>query len=432
MTSTPPLQQYHDPLPNYHAADAIMKYRSYSMTNGARPQHFQYSNDWMNPQSASLTSPFSPLTSPAMPQMKSESPQLGHSPLVAFPTLTHQTSSPAAFQSSNSANQSHSFVNPTTIQDGNARPADVNRIEMTRAAAAQSLPPRTPTEVERRRRISNPAYPFKSPEQIVAQKEEREKTGSQSSGSRPTSRPGSGYTTTALPSPGLNAVQFGPDPQHPPMFINPNATQISPPGTSAGRRNKSGSISGGIGPMGPPTQPMPPFKRSMSSGNMHTPNFGIMAGLGSFGSSGTSLSHLTQPFPRPAPKPIGVHHPRMQVPDAPIAIPAALLTASLEPRPTFPGGTPKNDRAVPTTLMECKEKSGFWGRIAGHFVRKHERSASVYKSPFGHGPVVNTQMMGPILIGSGDGLAGRFYTSLDEEGRRQIDNYRQHHMGRRR
>merc|ERR1712230_349705 len=111
-------------------------------------------------------------------------------------------------------------------------------METIRAAANQPPPPPPSAEVERRRRISNPAYPFKSPDQIKAQKEAEKK-------SPPGSRPTSSYV---LPSPRLQHDHYldpssseSPiqplDPQNPPQFINPNATQISPPGSSAGHRS---------------------------------------------------------------------------------------------------------------------------------------------------------------------------------------------------
>jgi len=424
------------------------------------PQSMQYTHDWMNPPGRSPSFP-----SPAMPTMESNSPELAFKQPATF------TQSPSTMQGSpllSASNpQSHTpsqpqsqpgqpFLGDSAVSRGTGGTSttpslkkEASSIESNRTRMSSWPPPRTPTEIERQRRISNPSWPFKSPEQIMAQKGEREKNGSQSSGSRPVSRPGSGYSTKAFPSPRLHATPYGPEPQ-PQMYVNPTATQLSSSGTGHSRA-KSMSMSAGLGMMGPPTHhSMPPFRRSMSSNNLTPMDLDLKADITGFriDFANHSSQHMPVFGPHPMPPPSRSRKSTMTaaapsyIPDAPIAPPSPELELTLESRPTTRSGTPVNDRPPPAALESWQNHPGFWGKIAMYFLRKHESSATVYKSPFGVGSTSSSDLPGATLsqgadtmmrmqgastIGNDGGLAGRWLGDLDHGSRDVVEYWKGEH-----
>lgn len=451
-TTTSPMpgyRPYHNAMPNYYGNENAR----YGMYASPTQQSMHFTHNWMNPPGRSPSFP-----SPAMPVMETNSPELG------FKQPATYTQSPTSMQSPsypphNSpppppqlAQQSHiqngnSFLGDSAVSRGtggtNYTPSlkkEASSIESRRSTMSNLPPPRTPTEEQRQRRISNPSWPFKSPEQILAQKTEREKNGSQSSDSRPVSRPGSGYSTKAFPSPRM-LPQYGPEPQ-PQMYVNPVATQLSPPQLPIGHnRAKSMSVSAGLGQMAPPLQrpAMPPFRRSFSSNNLVPLDATIKA----------DIAGLKQEF-APALPVFGPHMPPpsrrrrttikteyQPIIDAPIAPPSPELEVSLQPRPTTRSGTPTNDRPMPEPILHWQTHPGFWGKIASYFGRKHESAATVYKSPFGQisnsdlpTPIVANEvgrMQGASTIGNDAGLAGRWLCDLEDSRRDFVESWKIEH-----
>lgn len=455
-SSMTPYRPYHNVTPSYYSNDTPR----YGGMGGYTPQSMQFTHDWMNPPGRSPSFP-----SPAMPTMESNSPELAFKQPATFTQSPTALSNNANFPSPNSQpqsqNQSQSgspFLGDSavsrgaggTIQTVPALKQEASSIDSTRTSASTLLPPRTPTETERRRRISNPSWPFKSPEQILAQKGEREKNGSQSSGSRPVSRPGSGYSTKAFPSPRLHAMPYGPEPQTP-MYINPTATQLSSSATLVGHsRAKSMSVSAGLGKMGPPMQypGMQPFRRSMSSSNLTPMDLDIKHNLADLRQD--LVSRRTPVFgPQAMPPPSRSRRSTMtngappSLPDAPIAPPSPELESSLESRPTTRSGTPVNDRPLPDAITSWQSHpASFWGKIANYFSRKHESSATVYKSAFGVGSRSTTdvsgtvsglgidvgmKMQGASTIGNDEGLAGRWLGDLEDSQRSVVEHWKTEH-----
>lgn len=441
------------PLPLYTTHSATTAYRPYhnitpSYYNdppryGFTPQSMQFTHDWMNPPGRSPTFP-----SPAMPTMESNSPELAFKQPATFTqsptTLSNSTTFPSPNLQPQFQNQSQSgspFLGDSAVSRGaggtNHEPALKKENSSTDSirSVPTLLPPRTPTEAERQRRVSNPSWPFKSPEQILAQKGEREKNGSQSSGSRPVSRPGSGYSTKAFPSPRINAM-YGPEPQ-PPMYINPTATQLTP--AIGHSRAKSMSVSASIGKMGPPVQyPPHPFRRSMSSSNLVPMDLDIKPNLADL-----RQDLVSRPF-GPMPPPSRSRRSTMNsgiapTIEAPIAPPSPELESSLESRPTTRSGTPVNDRPPPEVISSWQSHpASFWGKIANYFSRKHEASATVYKSAFGVGSntdlssaglgiEVGMRMQGASTIGNDVGLAGRWLGDLEDEQRSIVEHWKNEH-----
>ncbi|KAK5951151.1 hypothetical protein OHC33_007904 [Knufia fluminis] len=452
----PGYRPYHNIAPSYYSNDNSR----YNMMGSFTPQSMQFTHDWMNPPGKSPSFP-----SPAMPTMESNSPEL------AFKQPANFTHSPSAMQNSpllpainpqsHTPSQSQTqpgqpFLGDSAVSrgtGGTSTPSlkkEASSIESNRTTMSSLPPPRTPTEIERQRRISNPSWPFKSPEQIMAQKGEREKNGSQSSGSRPVSRPGSGYSTKAFPSPRLHATPYGPEPQ-PQMYINPTATQLSSSASTSHSRAKSMSVSAGLGKMGPPTyHSMPPFRRSMSSNNLTPMDLDVKADITGLRHdfSGHTNRHMPVFGPHPMPPPSRSRRSTMTAAappsdiDAPIAPPSPGLESTLGSRPTTRSGTPVNDRPPPPALVSWQNHPGFWGKIATYFLRKHESSATVYKSPFGVGPSSSTDLLGTVpsqgtdamtrmqgasTIGNDEGLAGRWLVDLDHNSRDVVEYWKGEH-----
>jgi len=236
--------------------------------------------------------------------------------------------------------------------------------------------------------------------------------------SPPGSRPSSSYM---LPSPRMQHDGFmhssssaSPthqlDPQNPPQFINPNATQISPPGSSAGHRSARASFSGfGAAPSMAP--PLPAGLRKSHSVDMTFDMADLSAHSLAGGNHYMPKRSLYSPLSGVGAFP--------QLPTASAEIPMAQasrpLLESLEKRPLGPSGLPLNDRPVPPQLTEWRDRGGFWGRVASYYIQKHLNAATVYRSPFTVGA---TGWQGD------DGtLAQRYYDSLEPHQRARIDDY---------
>ncbi|KPI41813.1 DNA damage-responsive transcriptional repressor RPH1 [Cyphellophora attinorum] len=371
------------------------QYPAYQNAFNAQRQVPQYSQQWMNP----------------MPQMRPGSSHNQHSPHLSQP---NGGQFPAYVQQSHQQfpyNSQHQRTQSTPVSDTERIRQETARIESIRAAANRPPPPPPSAAIERQRRISNPAYPFKSPDQILAQKEAEKNTP-------PGSRPGSSYqmgspaTTDAYrPSTSASMSALGSRPME---FIDPTATQITPPGSSAGRRSASNSLSMMPGTMGPPLQPH--LHRTASAGMLERPTFNT-----------SNASQISNYVPRrsvydPLYKAQGPLQPITQpnlpppLPQPPMAEPSPVLLASLQPRSTSPGGYPLNDRAVPEQLVKWKAQGGFWAKVATYYINKHVASASAYRSPFAD--LHNTPWR----------LAEQYYQSLDFEGRAKVDDYRNNGM----
>lgn len=408
--SLPPLKQYSEPFPTFQDAEAANQYANSAMLNpGVRQQTFHYGNDWMN---QTVTNGDGHYSAPQNAGMNSMLPQFGsqQSPSMstgAFTAYNQQAQNQFIFQNSINAINGNSGLN-SPFQP------HPPRIETIRAAASQPPPPPPSAEVERQRRISNPAYPFKSPDQIKAQKEANQS-------SPPGSRPTSSYM---LPSPRLQHNNYMHnnsattsvhtlDPQNPPQFINPNATQISPPGTSAGHRSARGSFSGlGVHmSMGPPVQPV--LKRS------HSMDMDI--DLAPFPANYLPTSTFTPK--RSAFDPLTknayalTQQKQVQKSEPPMARPSPLLAASLEKRPLGSNGLMLNDRPPPKQLLDWQARGGFWGKVASYYIGRHQEQATIYRSPFSGSSICGPQQLEPTL-------AQRYYESLECEQKIKIDEIR--------
>ncbi|EXJ93631.1 hypothetical protein A1O1_02023 [Capronia coronata CBS 617.96] len=398
--SLPPLNQYHDHFPAFSTMDSSSGYGVTSgMSPSVRTQQYEYSNDWMAPSNNGRKSSFG---TPANSGMHSTlSPHFDPSqsaeitPFPAFAPHSHlQFSYPGDSSQGSGTNTSY----------------QPSPMESIRAAANQPPPPPPSAEVERQRRISNPAYPFKSPDQIKAQKGAEKISPSGS-------RPNSSYM---LPSPRLQHDSYlssntsaspvhALDPQNPPQFINPNATQISPPGSSAGHRSASGSFSGlGIRPTMDSSM-RPRLKKSMS--------LDMDIDLAPFPAHYMQMNaYVPKPLTFDPLSHVNAFTPsKTQTTEPSIAAPSRQLLGSLEKRPVGPNGLRLNDHPVPKQLTDWEEKGGFWGRVAGYYIQKHQTAATVYKSPFaGIGQRAN-----------GRTLAQRYYDSLEPEQQARIEEHLQ-------
>lgn len=410
--SLPPLRQAQDQFPNFDVVENTPGYGHSMMNTNIRQQQYHYSNDWMNSNTANQSMGFAPppnsgLNSILGPKFgQAQSPGAPNSP---FPAFVQQSHLQFPFQGT---------ASPTPGSSGSSTPYQNpnSRLENIRAAATQPPPPPPSAEVERQRRISNPAYPFKSPDQIKAQKEAEKH-------SPPGSRPGSSYM---LSSPALHHDSYinssssvSPiqtlDPENPPQFINPNATQISPPGSSIGHRSARASFSGlGItSTVSPPAHPG--LKRAMSFNMV----LDMAHDLAPFPASSLSLSNILPK--RSAYDPLSSASAAMQqkvqpASEPPMAAPSRLLMEGLEKQSIGSNGLLLNDRPVPKQLNDWLTRGGFWGRVAGYYIQKHQGAASVYKSPF-------TTMTHPVGVSS---LAERYYESLEPEQRASIDGAKAH------
>ncbi|OCT52422.1 jmjC domain containing protein [Cladophialophora carrionii] len=441
--SLPPLNQY-EPFPSFDALDNGGRYGPSTMTSNMRTQQYQYSTDWMNPAAAGRSSS---VDYPPNTGLNSVLPQYGQpqSPAASpFPSYVQQSHLQFPYQG-------HADPTPQT-SSGPSTPYQQPRLESIRAAASQPPLPPPSAEVERQRRISNPAYPFKSPDQIKAQKEAHQN-------SPPGSRPGSSYM---LSSPAMQQQQsfnvhsgsssaspaIQPlDPQNPPQFINPNATQISPPGSSAGRRSTRNSFSTVLG---------------LGSGTSASTHMGLRR-THSMDMMDLDMIHDMAPFPAAnlnsmqmqvsnyiakrsifdplnpvnTTGPIGQLHKSAQImpqliPQAqlapslpPMAAPSPLLLQSLEKRPLAPSGLLDNDRPIPPQLAEWQARGGFWGKVSAYYIQKHQGMASVYTSPFR-----KMDEKQSAWDGKEKGLAERYFEGLDWELKAKVDEIRGQ-MGRR-
>ncbi|KAJ9617245.1 hypothetical protein H2200_000966 [Cladophialophora chaetospira] len=437
--SLPPLKQY-EPFPSFNAMD---NYVPSTTTSNMRTQQFSYSNDWMNPQAAQRSpsigsSHNTALHSVMLPQY-GQPQSIGASPFPSYVQQSHQQ-----FPYQANPNQS------PQMSSGSSTPYQQPRLETIRAAANQPPPPPPSAEVERQRRISNPAYPFKSPDQIKAQKEAQQN-------SPPGSRPGSSYMMSSpvmqqqpfnMHSGSSAASPIQPlDPQNPPQFINPNATQISPPGSSAGHRSGRNSFSTGLGlsstmtasgNMGlkrshsmdmmdvDMTHDMAPFPAA-NFNNMqpqisgYVPKRSIFDPLNPINTTSASMQppKLQQLIPQPVP------HSQLPRTPPPMAAPSPLLLQSLERRPLAPSGLLNNDRAIPHQLAEWQVRGGFWGKVSGYYINKHMGMASAYISPF-----TKMDERESAWDGSAMGVAERYYEELSWEEKNRVDEVRGS-MGRR-
>ena len=371
----PPSRPFQNGMQNYNAP----QYPGFSAQIRQQPQ---YSNDWMNPGAVQRQNSFGQQQSPTMPAN-----QFGQQPNASnqFPPYVQQSHT----------QYSHNQQSPRMGDTDRIR-SETARIESIRAAANQPPPPPPSAAVERQRRISNPAYPFKSPDVIKAQRE-AEKI------SPPGSRPGSVYV---LPSPSIK--QEGSYQSDQPQFINPNATQISPPGSSHGPRSASNSISNTPGTMGPPMQPQ--HHRSASSSLPHT----SYAALGPV-SNYVPRRSMYDPLYN-SNQPIQQQH---YLTRAPMAEASPQLAIALLPQKTVLKGYPANDHIIPEQYQHWQAKGGFWGKIANYYAGKHEVRATVYRSPFGHGGADAGRVFGPAMS-----EGQRFYQNLDEGGRWKVDEFK--------
>lgn len=370
------------------------------MSPGFRPQQFQYSSDWMSTGSSSGRTNYHGSQSMDMSSMLSPQPnqyQSSSSSTMPFPAYVQQSHLEFPYSSQATSNNATGSYQSTSI-------------ETIRAAASQPPPPPPSAEVERQRRISNPAYPFKSPDQIKAQKEAGKM-------SPPGSRPTSSYM---LPSPRVQhdtymhsaspASSMQPlDPHNPPQFVNPNATQISPPGSSAGHRSARGSFSGfGTQPIIGPSLPAG-VRRSFSM-DMTLPDMAPfpaaslpLSGYVPKRSIYDPLSHVTA-FQQVKP-------PRSEPRVAPLS---SKLAETLEKRAIGANGLQLNDRAVPRQLLDWRDRGGFWGRVSRYYISKHQATATIYRSPF----MAMSQQVDTAT------LSDRYYQSLEGDQQWKIDAFR--------
>lgn len=229
-------------------------------------------------------------------------------------------------------------------------------------------------EIERHRRISKPAYPFKSPEKLKAQKEaEKISPGSAIPIISPRVKTEHSYSR-----PGTSASMV--DPRNPPQFIDPNETQITPPHTSHGRSRVS-SMS---------QYPVWPQAHALAQ-----------------------PYHFVQPQPQPSndfSEFINVNNPSVQPNPLRIAPMSAPLANSMQPRPWLMNGLPANDRPAPAAWAHWQQDGGFWANVAEYFSDRHQGGVGVYLSPY--------------QTVARRSLAEKYYEGLDGEGRGVIDRER--------
>ncbi|KEF63444.1 uncharacterized protein A1O9_01422 [Exophiala aquamarina CBS 119918] len=411
--SLPPLKQYNEPFPSFQNGDSASRYGGNSIMNSRmRPQQYNYSNDWMNPSLANGGPSFA---SPQNSGMNSMLPVFGPQPSPSaanptFPSYVQQSHMQFPYQN-NGMNSSGRGGSTSTY------PSHGSSLDNIRAAASQPPAPPPSAEVERQRRISNPAYPFKSPDQIKAQKEAGKNTP-------PGSRPTSSYTMP--PSPRVQhdfslqtsaaASPIQPlDPHNPPQFINPNATQISPPGSSAGHRSARGSFSG----LGLHSSMAPPLQSGLRRSQSMSMAMDMDLDLAPFPANSIPLANYIPKRSMYDPLNSGANpfnqQKQSQVVEPPMAQPSHSLTRSLEKRPLGSNGLMLNDRPAPKQLVDWQERGGFWGRVSRYYINKHQIATTVYKSPF-----VSTGVFGQPTAT----LAERYYQNLEPDQKGKIDEAR--------
>ena len=232
------------------------------------------------------------------------------------------------------------------------------------------------------------SFPFKPPEELKAQKEEREAQQS------PPSRPSSGYMQHHSPTirherPSTyqhQSLQQQPSPMrpqsgghHPLSFIDPNATQISHPTTSTMYCPTE---------MGPPTASIckPPMSTNTpldQSRNVHDSDEK------------------------------GKHQQRFVVQE-----PSDKLLAALTPLPVSSKGHPVNEKLVPQVYHKWSKAGGFWAGVADYFAESRRERPTMYKSPY--------TVEGGAEEDEKDrkSLALAFYDRLDDEDKAKINSLR--------
>jgi hypothetical protein len=264
------------------------------------------------------------------------------------------------------------------------------RIEPGRATANQN-----PTDgFQHERRISASAsFPFKPPEELKAQKDERDTHQS------PPSKSSSGHVQHHSPTVKQEQhltyqyqnlqqhhhhhqqqhppVQLQSDGHHPPSFIDPNATQISPPSTS--NMYSASTL------MGPPAAP---FSRPSLSANIPP-----IQSHNEYDSNENLKLQQRSLVQQPSDK----------------------LLAALMPLPMLPSGRPENDVLVPEDYRKWSDAGGFWGGVADYFIGSRRSSPTVYTSPYADQGCVgeDTKVR--------KGLALEFYDRLGDEDKAKID-----------
>jgi hypothetical protein len=175
-------------------------------------------------------------------------------------------------------------------------------------------------------------------------------------------------------------VQGQSDGHHPPSFIDPNATQISPP--SASSMYSASTL------MGPPAAP---FRRPSLSAN--TP---------------PSQSHNEYDTNE------NVKFQQRSL----VQQPSDKLLAALTPLPLLPSGRPENDVLVPEDYRKWSDAGGFWGGVADYFIGSRRSSPTVYTSPYAGKDCVEEDKKVQ------KGLAFEFYDRLGDEDKAKIDAQR--------
>ena len=356
----PPLMKY-GTLPDYsHINPSQPGYAS-------RPQAATYTNDWMHSGNDMRRTSFgSHSPSPMMPQMS-------NSPHPQSPTLHNGSQGFPQWPQEYNGSYTHNGqmpLNPESISGTIQTHADKFRPGSSGVVGPQT-PPLTAL-IERHRRISNPAYPFKSPEKLKAQKEaEKISPGSAIPIVSPRVKAEHFYSR---PSTSASMV----DPNNPPQYIDPNETQITPPQTSHGRSRVSSMSQYPVWPQAHVLQQ--PY-------------------------------HFVQPPPQnDFSEFINVNNPLVQPNPLNIAPMSAILAESMQPRALLADGLPANDRPIPAAWTHWQQDGGFWGNVAEYFAERHTQGLGVYRSPY-QSTTAGT-------------LADLYYDGLSEQQRALIDRQR--------
>ena len=392
----PPLRQYHAPLPDYRALDA-----AHGPNTGAfsSTPNMQFTDGWMRPGSAnSLSGRQSPASTPA--QLQSSNFATASSTMVNNGGL-HSFSSQAVHNSPPGHSPSMSS-RPSPFESTMNRP--VSQHSGSLPLGSMSL---NAAQYEHRRKISNPAYPFKSPETLKAQKEAEKSSppGSRPSSSMIAQKPFHLASSPKRTDPLIRKGMFGPGsptlpppgpdatPSEMPQFIDPNATQITPP-RSRSSFSSAHRLSFAQHNL-PSLYTLPDIKPSIINHHAMSPSFNM---------------------PQPA-RPLNLTHFTDDVPR--MAAPTDKLAASIRPRPTLKDGRPVNDRPVPQAWNNLAGQSTFWEKVAGYFTQQHNFRDPVYQSPYAR---PTSTLSG---LGDGTGDAQVWYDAQSEERRRRIDEFRE-------
>ena len=137
-----------------------------------------------------------------------------------------------------------------------------------------------------------------------------------------------------------------------------------------------------------------PFPANSQPLSNYVPRRSMFDPLGNVSTSGFAQQHKTQ------------------LAEPLLAFPSQRLLDSLEKRPVGPSGLFLNDHEIPRQLTDWQTRGGFWGRVAGYYILKHQGAATLYRSPFS-----------AMVPQANDGtLAERYYESLEPEQRERIDD----------